>query len=213
MLSRILSAACALLMGSGMLNFISTQTPETPKTVRTIEGIEQHRQYLFHNALGRLRNRDAAEDAVQDAFLAAFANANRFSGNASERTWLTGILKHKVCDQVRRACRDRAVFESAALTERDEFNSREVDDFASSRQADASTHLETKELGEAIEQAIEKLPGRLAKVFRLYECDDYSGREVCDELGISENNLWIMLHRARKQLQEELLPWRNAVAC
>jgi RNA polymerase sigma-70 factor (ECF subfamily) len=196
-----------------MINLISTKLPETRKAGNTVVGIEQHREYLFHNALGRLRNREAAEDAVQDSFLAAFANADRFSGSASERTWLTGILKHKVCDHVRRACRNRAVFETTTPTERDEFYSREVDDFASSRDADASMHLERKELGEAIEQAIEKLPSRLARVFRLYECDDHSGREVCDELGISENNLWIMLHRARKQLQEELLPWRNALAC
>jgi RNA polymerase sigma-70 factor (ECF subfamily) len=200
-------------MTGGMINLIPTQLPETPKAARTVGGIEQYREYLFHNALGRLRNREAAEDAVQDSFLAAFTNADRFSGNASERTWLTGILKHKVFDQIRRACRERAVFESTAPTERAEFNNREVDELASSSDTDASTCLERKELGDAIEQAIGRLPGRLAKVFRLYECDDYSGREVCDELGISENNLWIMLHRARKQLQQELLPWRNVLAC
>jgi RNA polymerase sigma-70 factor (ECF subfamily) len=199
-------------MAGSMINLISTQVPETPRTARTVVGIEQHREYLFHSALGRLRNREAAEDAVQDSFLAAFANADRFSGNASERTWLTGILKHKVCDHMRRACRDRGVFDSTVPTERDEFNSRDHNDFTAQHDLDASTELERKELGEAIEGAIAKLPARLAKAFRLYECDDCSGHEVCDELGISENNLWIMLHRARKQLQEELLPWRNALA-
>ena len=210
---RFRGVAQPLQRAGGMINLISTQLPEPPKTACRVEGIEQHREYLFHNALGRLRNREAAEDAVQDSFLAAFANADRFAGNASERTWLTGILKHKVCDHVRRACRDRAVFESTVPTERDEFKSRGCDSFAASDNVDASMELERKELGEAIEGAIAKLPGRLATAFRLYECDDYTGDEVCEELGISENNLWIMLHRARKQLQEELQPWRNAFAC
>jgi RNA polymerase sigma-70 factor (ECF subfamily) len=196
-----------------MINLVSTQLPEAPNTSPSVTGIEQHREYLFYNALGRLRNREEAEDAVQESFLAAFQSSTRFSGKASERTWLTGILKHKICDQMRRACRDRAVFESADFKERDELDGRALDSVASSRDNDASMHLERKELGEAIKQAIEKLPDRLAKAFRLYECDDYSGREVCEELAISENNLWIMLHRARKQLQEELLPWRNALAC
>jgi RNA polymerase sigma-70 factor (ECF subfamily) len=211
--NRIVGAARALQMGGGMINLISTQLPETPDAACSVAGMEQHREYLFHNALGRLRDREAAEDAVQESFLAAFQSSSGFSKRATERTWLTGILKHKVCDHMRRACRDRAVFESATLTEHDEFDTRALDNCASTRNSDAGTHLERKELGEAIEQAIERLPGRLAKVFRLYECDDYSGHEVCDELGISENNLWIMLHRARKQLQKELLPWRAAATC
>lgn len=196
-----------------MINPHSAQLNPSTVAAKPVQGIEQHREYLFHNALGRLRDRDAAEDAVQDSFLAAFAGADRFSANASQRTWLTGILKHKVCDQVRRACRDRVIFDSAALTDRDEFNCHALDEFVSTHDVDPSTELERKELKEAIEDAIERLPDRLAKAFSLYECDDYSGHEVCEELGISENNLWIMLHRARKQLQGELLPWRNALAC
>jgi RNA polymerase sigma-70 factor (ECF subfamily) len=196
-----------------MINPHSAQLNRSTATATSVQGIEQHREYLFHNALGRLRDRNAAEDAVQDSFLAAFAGADRFSGSASQRTWLTGILKHKVCDQVRRACRDRVVFDSAALTDRDEFNCQALDEFASARDIDPSTELERKELKEAIADAIGRLPHRLAKAFSLYECDDYTGREVCEELDISENNLWIMLHRARKQLQEQLLPWREAAAC
>jgi len=192
-----------------MFNLTSTQLLEKQQTAPSVEGIEQHHRYLFNSALGRLRSREAAEDAVQDSFLAAFAGAKRFAGNASQRTWLTGILKHKVCDQLRRMCRDHAVFESTSPTDRDEFENFE---FASPRNIDPGVELERKELRAAIEHAITKLPSRLAKAFSLYECDDYSGREVCDALDISENNLWIMLHRARKQLREELSSWYAAAA-
>src|SRR5215471_17092273 len=116
-----------------MINLQSTPPKQESGKLPALEAIEEHRNYLFHNALGRLRSREAAEDAVQDSFLAAFAGAKRFAGNASQRTWLTGILKHKVCDQLRRTCRERAVFESTSTTDRDEFESFE---FASPRNID-----------------------------------------------------------------------------
>ena len=195
-----------------MMKLIATQTGRCSANTQTVEDIEQHRDYLFHNALGRIRNREAAEDAVQDSFLAAFAGADRFTGNACQRTWLTVILKHKVCDHVRRACRDRAFFESTTPKDCDDLSRRGIDDFASAQDVNPSVALERKELRVAIEKAISRLPHRMAKAFSLYECDNHSGREVRETLNVSENNLWIMLHRARKQLRDDLLPWYSAAA-
>jgi RNA polymerase sigma-70 factor (ECF subfamily) len=173
-------------------------------------GIGRHHNYLFYCALRRLRNHEQAQDAVQDSFLAALHAAERFRGNSSQRTWLTGILKHKVYSQVRRACRERAVFEWRAASNREEFESE--DRFSGSCLSDPSTELERKELGAAIEQALAKLPPRLARVFSLYEIEDWSGREVCAVLKISQNNLWITLHRARKQLRGHLAQWYQVTA-
>jgi RNA polymerase sigma factor (sigma-70 family) len=169
------------------------------------DDIGRHRDYLFYNALGRLHDREQAQDAVQDSFLAALRGAKEFRGNSSQRTWLTGILKHKVYSQVRRACRERAMFEWRAASNRGEFESE--DRFSRSGLSDPSTELERKELVAAIEQALAKLPPRLARVFSLYEIEDWSGREVCAVLNISQNNLWITLHRARKQLRGHLAEW------
>ena len=173
-------------------------------------GIGRHRDYLFYNALVRLGNREQAEDAVQDSCLAALRGAEEFRGNSSQKTWLTGILKHKVYSQVRRACRERAMFEWRAASYREEFESK--DRFSGSRLPDPSAELEHKELGAAIEQALAKLPPRLARVFSLYEIEDWSGREVCAVLKISQNNLWITLHRARKQLRGQLAQWYQVMA-
>jgi RNA polymerase sigma-70 factor, ECF subfamily len=167
-----------------------------------VGGIERHRDYLYYNAFGRLRNRELAEDAVHDSFVAALHGAPRFAGQSSERTWLTGILKHKVCDQLRRACRDRAMFQSDLPSDRAEFEMSSGMDAV-----DPSAELERKELRAAIQEAIARLPQRLAKAFSLYEAEDWNGRDVCTELNISENNLWIMLHRARKELREQLSVW------
>jgi DNA-directed RNA polymerase specialized sigma24 family protein len=67
--------------------------------------------------------------------------------------------------------------------------------------------MELAEFRHALEIALGKLPTRIAQVFQLYEVEERPNREVCARLDISENNLWVMLHRARKQLQQELGDW------
>jgi RNA polymerase sigma-70 factor (ECF subfamily) len=200
--------AQVLRVEMAMQKLQSTRSSEATGKCNVAHSFEEHHEYLLRNALGRLRNREQAEDAVQDSFLAALGAARRFSGSSSQRTWLTGILKHKVCDHVRRACRDRAMFQYDQLTDQDEFGSRFTVGYVS-RSVDPSLELERKELRDAIQNALAKLPRRLAQVFSLYESEDWTEREICDALGISENNLWIILHRARKQLREHMLPWRS----
>ena len=58
-----------------------------------------------------------------------------------------------------------------------------------------------------LEMALGKLPPRIAQVFQLYEIEERPNREVCAQMNISESNLWVMLHRARKQLREQLDGW------
>jgi RNA polymerase sigma-70 factor, ECF subfamily len=176
----------------------------------TPDDIETHREYLFNSALGRLRNWEQAEDAVQETFLAALTNIGGFSGNSTKRTWLTGILNHKVCDLLRNTCRNRTLFQNLS-----------VDDHVEARAAtfatvgfglpprDPRTELESKELQEALNAALQKLPPRQASVYQLYEFGSLSGREICQALQISDRNLWIILHRARKHLRESLSQWRS----
>src|SRR5262245_43042551 len=71
--------------------------------------LEAHADYLFHFAVGQVRDAGVAEDLVQDTFLAALKARNGYAGKSSERTWLTGILRHKIYDHLRRTCRERAV--------------------------------------------------------------------------------------------------------
>ena len=70
-----------------------------------------------------------------------------------------------------------------------------------------SRRMELTEFRDALEIALGKLPTRIAQVFQLYEVEERPNQEVCARLNISENNLWVMLHRARKQLQQELGDW------
>ncbi len=67
-----------------------------------------HRGYLLRVAVLQLRDNDLAEDIVQDTLVAALQGAQGFSGRSSLKTWLTGILKHKIVDAIRRKTREPA---------------------------------------------------------------------------------------------------------
>ena len=173
------------------------------------DDIETHREYLFNYALGRLRNWEQAEDAVQETFLAALTNVVGFWGNSTKRTWLTGILNHKVCDLLRNTCRNRTLFRNLSMDDHVETHAATFATVGFSLPPrDPRTELESKELREALNAALQKLPPRQASVYQLYESGSLSGREICQALQISERNLWIILHRARKHLRESLSQWR-----
>src|SRR5687767_15938409 len=76
--------------------------------------VEGERSYLLRYATLQLRDTAAAEDAVQETLLAALAGEASFGGRSNLRTWLTGILKHKIVDAIRRMSR-----ETTAVAEED----------------------------------------------------------------------------------------------
>jgi len=172
------------------------------------ENMGTHREYLFHSALARLRNWEQAEDAVQETFLAALVSDGTFLGNSTRRTWLTSILNHKICDQLRNTCRNRTLFQGLPMDDRREWEPATSASMGR-HSRNPRTELESKELREALTEALQKLPPRLATVYQLYESEAWNGREICQALQISERNLWIILHRARKRLRETLSPWRS----
>src|SRR6266567_2399469 len=171
-----------------------------------------HGDYLFNLAVGQLRDASVAEDLVQETFLAALKARDRFSGRSSDRTWLVGILRHKICDHLRRVCRERPAHSDRTASGPDheawDDSVLWVHDVATEC-LQPSRRMELDEFRQALEQALGKLPPRIAQVFQLYEVEERPNREVCDRLKISESNLWVMLHRARKQLREELSDWKN----
>src|SRR5213593_1990717 len=88
------------------------QTKVTEKTPDAGVWVDEHGDYLYKYALFRLRDASAAEDAVQETFLAAIKAYAKFEGRGSERTWLVGILKHKITDHFRRSIREAPIGET-----------------------------------------------------------------------------------------------------
>ena len=172
--------------------------------------VEAHGDYLFNFAIGQLRDSSVAEDLVQDTFLAAFKARERFGGQSSERTWLTGILRHKIYDHLRHTCRERAVRADVPTTHGDSEAWEDavmwLHDVAGEC-AQPSRRMELAEFRANLETALGTLPPRVAQVFQLYAVEERPNAEVCQRLNISESNLWVMLHRARKQLRGQLGTW------
>jgi len=181
-----------------------TSNPET--------WVDQYGDYLFRFAMSRLRERSLAEEAVQETFLAALKARNTFGGQSSERTWLIGILKHKIIDHFRKTSRELPLFEEQLPYEQEETfrSSGEWVGHWTSKAAPADwgadpiKSIEQKQFWEALDRCLSRLPTRLAQVFILREMDEMSSDEICKVLNITESNLWVMLHRARAQLRRSL---------
>ena len=171
--------------------------------------VDVHADYLFNFAVGQIRDVSAAEDLVQETYLAAVKSQNSFSGKSTPRTWLVGILRHKIYDYLRKTCRERAVRQEPLPKGDDEAWDESMlwlHDIAAESQL-PSRRIELTEFRDNLELALGKLPPRIAQVFQLYEVEERTNQEICEQLNISENNLWVMLHRARKQLREQLSGW------
>lgn len=173
--------------------------------------LEQHGDYLFRYAMFRLRDRGAAEDVVQETLLAGLQAHQNYVGQASERTWLTGILKHKIIDHYRRISRTQQIFSEEQNDEYDPFEKSGPwtghwrEDLAPIEwQLNASITLESKEFWEVFERCLSQLPQRTSLAFTLREIDGMSPQQICEVLNVSSNNLCVMLHRARLRLRGTL---------
>ena len=166
--------------------------------------LERHRPYLLRFALLQLRDRTAAEDAVQDALLAAIQGASQFAGQSSVRTWLVGILKHKIIDSIRKTAREPTLERSDGDSAED-LDAFFLDDghFADPPKewATPERSLEERRFFEALERCLQSLPRNTASAFTMRELLGLETEEICKELGISTSNCWVMLYRARMSLR------------
>lgn len=163
--------------------------------------VEGERAYLLRYASLQLRDRHAAEDAVQDTLLAALAGEAGFAGRSNLRTWLTGILKHKIIDAIRRLSREVPV--AADADELDSlFDQRGhwVEMPAAWDNPDAS--LEQKQFFAALEECLMRLPAKTAQVFMMREHLGFETGDICKELGVTPTHCWVLLYRARMVLRE-----------
>ena len=166
---------------------------------------------LFRFAYVRVRDRAAAEDLVSETLLAALKKADSFRGEASEKTWLTGILKHKVLDYL------RTRFRTVSADAEDDLAS--VDERGFEPEGEWSGHwassqlptdwgrnpqelMERREFWNTFNQCLSTLPERTAALFALHVMDGLSSEELCNDFGISQTNLRVLLYRARKQLRD-----------
>lgn len=166
---------------------------------------EKHRPMLLKFAMLQLRNRAQAEDAVQETLVAAIQGAKNFGGKSSVRTWLVGILKHKIVDLIRRSSREQPLDLPDAETSLEDFDVLYKEDghYANmpGEWGDPEKALSQRKFFETLERCLEGLPKNTARVFMMREVLGIETAEICKELAITATNCWVLLYRARMGLR------------
>ena len=169
-------------------------------TVNPAEWVDLHGDTLHRFALSRLRDAEAAEEVVQETFMAALRARDQYSGKGPEGAWLLGICKRKVVDHVRRRNRPDA----GAGGELDPDPSATMFDAKGNWRFDPRVlkgrpegALEREAFWQAFRGCLHRLSQRQADAFTLRELEELTSEEICKELEISASNLWVLLHRAR----------------
>jgi len=166
--------------------------------------LSEHGDVLYRYALARLGDAHAAEDAVQETLVAALQAHAAFRGDSAERTWLVGILRHKLIDHLRKRCRDlplTAEAEGDAVVDHLFQADGHWRTPPAAWNADPAQLSENREFWEIFARCREALPTRQAAMFTLRMLEDADPESLCQEFGISTTNLWVLLHRARTRLR------------
>jgi RNA polymerase sigma-70 factor (ECF subfamily) len=171
------------------------------------------RSYLMRFARLQLRNEAWAEDAVSETLLAALAKPLAFEARSQLKTWLVGILKHKIIDSMRQRQRE-VVLDSGSdddSTDPLELMAFKRDGHFAEKPADwgnPEQDLNSRQFFVILEACTDKLPAVQGRLFLMREWLELSSEEICKELGLTPTNLYVQLHRARLRLRECLeLNW------
>jgi RNA polymerase sigma-70 factor (ECF subfamily) len=174
---------------------VSTLTDE--EVVRRVLGgetglfeviVRRYNQRLFRASRAILRDDDAAEDVMQEAYLRAFAKLDQFAGEAKFSTWLTKIAVYEALGRLRRAKSQQELSEAMHNSENPERDAY------------------GRELRSAIEKAVDELPPLYRSVFVLRELEEMSVAETAECLRITPESVKTRLHRARALLRSHLEP-------
>ena len=170
--------------------------------------LDEHGAALYKYALVQTRDSHKAEEAVQETLLAALQGRDRYAGGASARTWLIGILKHKIIDMFRHDAREVQLEdpEEESYLGDDEIDAMFIPDghwrVKTAEWGNPEDLLERSQFMEILQRCLDALPPRLARLFMLREVMEEDSENICQELAITPTNLWTMLYRARLGLRQ-----------
>lgn len=170
------------------------------------EWLHEYGDSLFRYAVLHLKDKSAAEDAVQDTLLSAYRAREQFQNKSSLKTWLMTILKNKVIDIIRKKQRDIHILVESIDDDpvvQEHFNSFGIwSKYLNSWGSNPEKLYEQKDFVSQLQSCMDKLPEKLRQVFILKNVDDLSTDEICDFLSINADNVWVILYRARLRLRK-----------
>jgi len=163
----------------------------------------RNNQRLFRAAWSILKNRAEAEDAVQSAYLKAFAAIGSFKGAASLSTWLTRIAINEALERRRARARRAARLDDGAVIVMEEYRDKLM---GGSANGSPDATLARAQIRQLLEAAIGRLPDDFRLVFVLREIEGLSVEEAAEALGVPGPTVKTRHLRARRRLQAELDP-------
>lgn len=173
-----------------------------PVAVRLVT--TRNNQRLYRAAWSILRNRAEAEDAVQSAYLHAFAAMGEFAGRSTLTTWLTRIVINEALGRERAAKRRRERLDRESVVDLDEYREKLMRGSIESTLPDGA--LAREQVRRILETAIERLPANFRTVFVLREIEGLSVEEAAEALDIPTATVKTRHLRARRRLQQDLAP-------
>jgi RNA polymerase sigma-70 factor (TIGR02943 family) len=170
--------------------------------------VDRHGRILYRYALVRVRGPEVAEDLVQEALLAAWKGHGKFEGKSSERTWLIGILRHKILDYLRSRSKGAAGMEETNhsdlladfFDEQGRWNT--MPDPAAAR---PEILLEQGQFWEVFDHCLDDLSPRYREAFVLRVIEQEDTDSICKQMEITATNMSVILFRARTQMRRCLM--------
>ena len=178
---------------------ISEKSPVNPD-----KWVVRYGDHLYRYTLVRVRDVAAAEDIVQETFLAALNSYKNYQGRSSEKTWLTGILKHKIVDYFRNKKKEALYHDTNTLSfaPEDFFNRKGQWKIKPVKwNADPQKLIEQQEFMKVLHDCLSQISQRHANAFILREIIGEKVKEICKTLDITPTNCWVILYRARMYLR------------
>jgi RNA polymerase sigma-70 factor (ECF subfamily) len=172
-----------------------------PGAVRHL--ISSNNQRLFRTAWSILKDRSEAEEALQSAYLAAFANMDVFEGRSSLSTWLTRIVANEALTRLRAERRRKSHLENEGIPVLETYRERLMRGSDGPMPDALAARAQLRAL---LEHAIAALPDSFRTVFVLREIEELSVEETAQALGIPAATVKTRLLRARQKLQQSLAP-------
>jgi RNA polymerase sigma factor (sigma-70 family) len=172
----------------------------------------QYADFLFGHAFFSTNDTQDAEDLVQETFLSAYKSRETFKGDATEKTWLTSILKNKIIDYYRKNAVNAKAFDSDASESlnyffckndnEDSYKTWNPQSVPKTLQLDGLQALEQKELHAFLILCFNLLPIQWRGICKNKLIEHETTEIICKQFNITPSNFWVILHRAKLHLRE-----------
>ena len=179
------------------------QNVNTEKAPKITEMVNQFGDQLYNWACKQLKDESVAKDMVQETFISAFRNFDKFNGLSSPKTWLFAILKNKAIDYYRAQSKMRIVIleEENDIQDFDDDGRWKKEHGPKDWIAVDENLLDNPEFERILTICLSALPGSWASCIHMKYLSEDENEIICQQLNISTSNLWQILHRAKLQLR------------